>query len=128
MPVTAPARETLDLRVLGDFEVDEVLYEAEEPVVFTVRVGSGQRMLAYLADHNAEGRWLVLAPCSASGLTGLRDGTSSVVDALAASWMWLAVLDGTRPSRLWAIERSDLPDTRLPSRGLRLLPSTSRSS
>jgi hypothetical protein len=124
VPVSEPVnRPTIDLQLFADFKVEEIIYEAEEPIVFTALVSGGQRVLAYLADHNSAGRWLVMAPCTARTLAALQDGTATVFDTLTASWMWLANLaDDGHPSRAWSIDSTDLPAGHLPSRDLPLLP------
>lgn len=123
MPVTVPAKApAIDLLLLGDYRVDEILYEAEEPIVFTVVAGA-QTLLAYLADHNADGRWVILAPCGAKLLASLRSGSVTVRDALTSSWTWLANLDESgRPLRAWTVDADTIPVGHLPEPGLPLLP------
>lgn len=123
MAVTAPThRPLLDRARLGDFWVGEVLYEAEEPIVFTVMVSESQTLLAFLTDHDAH-RWLILAPCNAKTLQGLRDGSLPVRDALTASWTWLAQMGpGDQPERVWEIEAGDVPEEHWPAPGVPLLP------
>jgi hypothetical protein len=71
MAVTAPThRPLLDQARLGDFRVGEILYEAEEPIVFTVLVSGSQTLLAYLMDH-AACRWLVLGKTIRKHLEGI---------------------------------------------------------
>lgn len=123
MPLTPPdGRSAVPLAWLGSPTPREVLYEAEAPVVFTVENASGQAMLAYVADEDATGRWLLLAPCTDSSLNDLRDGRSPVREALEASWMWLARVEGGAWTAAWACNLGDLPADYLPTPGLLLTP------
>ncbi len=122
MPLTPPdGRSVVPLPWLGNPTPHEVLYEAEAPVVFTVENASGQAMLAYVADEDATGRWLLLAPCTDSSLDDLRDGRSAVREALEASWMWLARVEGGAWTAAYACKLGDLPEDYLPTPGLLLM-------
>jgi hypothetical protein len=123
MAVTAPThRPLLDRARLGDFRVGEVLYEAEEPIVFTVMVSGSQTLLAYLTDH-AACRWLILAPSDATTIQALREGRLALRDALSRSWNWLAQMgDGELPVHAWEIEMTDVPEEHWPAPGALLLP------
>lgn len=124
MPLTAPpAAAELPKGVLGSAVPEEILYEAEEPVVFTLRTALGQRVLAYLADASATTRWLLLTPCGDALLTDLKRGRVPVREALEQSWVWLATLDNRDEwSDAWAIELGDIPPDHLPQPGVMLLP------
>jgi len=123
MSLSAPVgKSAIDPARLGEFRVDEVLYEAEEPIIFTIDIGGSQRLLAHLADHGAH-RWLILAPCNAKTLQGLRDGSLPVRDALTASWTWLAQMGpGAQPACVWEIDAADVPEEHWPAPGVPLLP------
>src|ERR1019366_6782006 len=124
MPVTIPAGcPSVDLASLGDFKVSEILYQAEEPIVFVVSIDSRRKLVAYLADHNAEGRWLLVAPCGTRSLKELKSGSLPVRDALLDSWTWLVRLGADeRPQAAWLVGESDIPTHHLPSENLPLLP------
>lgn len=124
MPLTAPEhRPQLPLEVLGSAEPVEVLYEAEEPVIFTLHTGLDQRVLAYLADATPEARWLLLAPCGDRLLEELRGGRVSVREALESSWLWLAKLDNDDCwTEAWSVDLRELPSAHLPEPGVMLLP------
>jgi hypothetical protein len=114
--VTAPTnRPAVDLGSLGAFTIDSVLYEAEEPIVFTISVDASRKLIGYLADHNTEGRWIIVAPCGPKTLTDLMSGSLPVREALTASWMWLVQVGANhRPIAAWTIDESTIPDGHLP--------------
>lgn len=124
MPLEAPTGATmLPLEMLGSAEPDEVLYEAEEPIVFTLRTAVHQRVLAYLADASSTARWLLMAPCSDELLSDLKAGRVPVREALVASWLWLGRLDDhDQWKAAWAVNADDLPPEHLPAPGVMLLP------
>lgn len=124
MPLTEPSSaRAVDPALLGTAAVEEVLYEAEEPVIYTTRDASGQLLLAYVADQTPDATWLVLAACAPRVIEDLKRGRLAVRDALTASWMWLArrAPDGTL-SKAWAITPEHLPPEHLPAAGTPLLP------
>ncbi|NOY93918.1 MAG: hypothetical protein GXP55_22270 [Deltaproteobacteria bacterium] len=101
----------------------EILYEAEEPIVFTLRTAMGDRLLAYLADATATARWLIMAPCSEQLLTDLKQGRLPLRDALDASWTWLGKLDNDDHwEGAWAVRLEDVSQDHLPAAGAMLLP------
>ena len=124
MPLTAPdGAPRVPDGVLGSAEPIDVLYEAEEPVVFTLRTLQGQRLLAYVADATADARWVILVPCGDALLHGLQVGRVAVSDALTSSWAWLAQLDDEgRWLGAWVVEAAALPPEHLPRPGVMLLP------
>lgn len=124
MALTMPDKATaLPEGILGPAEPEEILYEAEEPVVFTLVTALGQRVMAYLADATPDTRWLLLAPCGDRLLDDLKQGRVPVRDALQASWVWLAKLgNDDQWQGAWAVEVADLPDLHLPQPGVMLLP------
>lgn len=123
MSLTMPSTRQVPLSALGSIDPVHVLYEAEQPIVYTVLSASGDQLLAYVADETPVGRYIVLAPCGRAALAALQRGGLAVRDALTASWMWLALL---RPGVGWvdarAIEPSDLQLGYLPAPGTFLLP------
>ena len=124
MSLARPEREPLDPSPLPERLVPEdVLYEAECPVVFTARSSGGQLLLAYAADDAPDGAWFIVTPLTARTLEALRRGALPLRDALTSSWMWLAHegRDG-RLDAVWAVEASELPDEHLPAPGVPLLP------
>lgn len=124
MPLTAPEhRPRLPLDLLGSPHPVVVLYEAEEPVLFTLLTALEQRVLAYLADATSDARWLLLAPCGDQLLADLQAGRVTVRDALESSWLWLAKLDNDdRWNAAWSIDPRDLPADHLPKPGVMLSP------
>lgn len=100
--------QELPLATLDGFELERVLYEAEAPIVFTAIAAVGS-LLAYQADDNAEGEWLVLAPTSPRIVADLEAGSLGVREALTSSWMWLALRTGGRIAHVWTVTESDLP-------------------
>lgn len=104
--------------------VQEVLYEAEQPIVFlTYSSVLGQPLLAYLADENSEASFVILASASSEKINNLKEGTIGVREALVSDWMWL--VRGSHSSgvaKIWAIKESDVPDGCLPVHGTPLLP------
>jgi hypothetical protein len=124
MPLTAPPPESaLPPGILCAAEPVEVLYEAEEPVIFTLMTAFQQRVLAYLAWSTSDARWLLLAPCGDQLLDDLKHGRLPVRTALTASWLWLAKLSNDDNwEGAWVVDIDDFPQEHLPERGVMLLP------
>lgn len=124
MPLTAPSQAPLlPDGILGSAEPAEILYEAEEPVLFTLTTAMQQRVLAYLAEGTPDARWLLLAPCGDQLLDDLKHGRIPVRAALEASWLWLAKLDNDNNwTGAWTVDIESFPQEHLPERGLMLLP------
>ena len=123
MPLTRPSGSSaLPPELLGSAAVHEVLYEAEVPVVFTIRTDAGLYLLAYLAQES-DVLWYVLAPCSEAQVSALKSGRLAVRDALLESWTWLATqtYDGEWRD-LWTVAASALPDEHLPRAGVMIRP------
>jgi hypothetical protein len=121
--LTTPHVSPLPPGILGSAEPVEILYEAEEPVIFTLTTRFQQRLLAYLAWVTPDARWLLLAPCGDQLLEGLKQGRVPVRAALEASWLWLAKLgNGDSWDGPWAVDPATFPQEHLPERGLMLLP------
>jgi hypothetical protein len=124
MPMTEPkGAHMVEPALLGSMEVEEVLYEAETPVLFTTKTASGQPLLAYTTEEAADATWLVFAACTPRTIADLKSGRLAVREALTSSWMWLAqrTPDG-KISKVWAITPDHLPQEHLPAPGTPLLP------
>lgn len=103
--------------------INEILYEAEQPVVFTTASIQGQELLAYLADETECSRFIVVAPAAQSSITKLKQGVIGVRESLSATWLWLVKEDTSVPtSEAWTITESQIPDGYLPKPGTPLLP------
>lgn len=104
--------------------IHEVLYEAEQPIVFlTYSSVLCQPLLAYLADEESEESSIILASASSEKISNLKKGIIGVREALVSDWMWLvrgSHSDGA--AKIWAIRESDVPDGYLPVHGTPLLP------
>lgn len=113
----------VDPTLLGSVEVEEVLYEAETPVLYTTKTASGQPLLAYTAEEATDATWLVFTACTLRTIADLKSGRLAVREALTSSWMWLAqrTPDGTIV-KVWAITPDHLPPDHLPAPGTPLLP------
>jgi len=116
-------RTSINPEFLGEYRVREILYESQAPLIFTITTSFNQPMLAYVADELPEGDWVVLAPCGSSTISDLKEGRTSVREALTNSWIWLAFLEaGAKWTKAYAIEASDLPEEHLPRPGALLYP------
>ncbi len=91
MPMNEPnGAHMVDPALLGSVEVEEVLYEAETPVLYTTKTASGQPLLAYTAEESTDATWLVFTACTPRTIADLKSGRLAVREALTSSWMWLA--------------------------------------
>jgi hypothetical protein len=119
MPLSQPPQaRVVPTELLSGFTALDVLYEAEAPVVFMATTGLGQKLIAYGADEDTSGGWIILAPCSARTIEDLREGRIAVREALTTSWLWLARRDRDRNiPEAWAVGPEDLPPQYLPSAG-----------
>jgi hypothetical protein len=124
MRLTRPERASSSPSPIGEqLVVEEVLYEAERPVVFTTRSTAGQLLLAYVAADADDGAWYVLTACTQRLLEGLRSGRVPVRDALTSSWMWLVQEDASgKLLGIWSITEEELPEAHLPAPGTPLFP------
>jgi hypothetical protein len=122
VPLERPQdRAQVPLEWLGTGEPAEILFEAQEPVIYTITGSLGQTMLAYVADESPSGQWIILAPTSSGVVKKLNEGILTVLEAITGSWMWLAKKVGNRFSEAWVIEPSDIPSEHLPTPGTPLL-------
>lgn len=127
MTLANPNAPALPSGLLGSATPERILYEAEEPVVFTLRSAQGQLLLAYLADASASSRWLLLVPCGQATLSALEQGRLPVLDALQSSWAWLAQVDEDDEWQgVWVVDWSKFPVAHLPKPGVLLLPEHER--
>jgi len=111
------------IELLGAATPVKVLYEAEEPVVFTLNSAVGERLLAYIADSTSETRWVLLTPCGDQLLDELMSGRLPLRSALERSWLWLARLDNEDHWQgVWAVCLDELPSEHVPVPGVMLLP------
>lgn len=103
--------------------IREVLYEAEQPIVFVTQTKQGQKMLAYLAGEQPGVQHHVLAPATDSSIQRLQTGSLGIREALTDTWMWLVTQDTrTQSAQVWSVVPSDLPNEHLPRPGTPLLP------
>jgi hypothetical protein len=124
MPLSIPTNGAIHPDLIGSISITEVLYEAESPVVYAARSSTGHELLAYVADEAKDAIYLILAPSSAATTAAMKKGQLAVLDALFASWTWLAQLrayDGPIDS-LWKIDLQHFPAEYLPCAGTPLLP------
>lgn len=102
---------------------EEILYVAEQPIVFTLRTTIGQQLLAYVADEEPDFTWVLLAPCTEGMLRDLRDDRLAVREALLGSRLWLARRDPEqRWDGCWSVEPAEIPEDHLPRPGTLLHP------
>jgi hypothetical protein len=122
MPIVHPDRDELPTGLLNaELLVDEVLYEADYPILYITRTAQDQPLLAYVADDTAEGITTLLAPISSAQIDLLRCGGLGIREALTSSWLWMHFFDGER-RRLWATTVDEIPAIHLPVAGTPLLP------
>ncbi|HRI49518.1 MAG TPA: hypothetical protein PLW65_05000 [Pseudomonadota bacterium] len=106
----------MSARILDHFVPADVLDDYDGPRLFTVRDDHGQTLLAYLYndEETAEGAEYLVVPFDDDGITALRAGRMTILEALSQRWLWRAVghLGGTAkltPTRLSAFDESMLP-------------------
>jgi len=121
MPIDRPAHNPLPSGLLGpELPLDEMLYEADTPVLFVTHTSQGQPLLAYVADDSGHDMVTLLCPLSPAVLDALKRGALGVREALSASWLWMHVSDGER-SDVWATDINTFPSSHLPVPGTPLL-------
>lgn len=109
MPIIPPdSAQSLPKSLLDGFTIQEVLYEAESPVVFTAVTHFGLTFLVYLADEHETGDWLVLAPTSKRIVDALHEGQVGVRETLTKSWIWLVKRVAGQVEAVWALESADM--------------------
>ncbi len=104
----------------GKLRVEQVLYEAEAPVLFLTSTEQGQQLLALVIADNDNTTSTLLAPTTEKIIEELRQGHVSVRDALTSSWMWL-LENNPEHNGLWRISPTDV-DRYLPLQGTLLFP------
>lgn len=95
----------------------EVLYEAEEPIIYVSQITSNLRLLIYLAEASGSCDWLVAAPIGGERLLSLKAGFLPVRAALFESWTLLCRRSREGSLQFWSIEEDDLPPHCLPLAG-----------
>lgn len=123
MYLNIPTTDSLPSDLLDTpLPIDEVLYEAEAPIIYLTHTKHGQIMLAYLADETEEGLITFLSPISKERCTLLKNGCLSVREAITASSLWFHLFKSNGEHQFWAIDPSDIPNDYLPIEGTPLLP------
>lgn len=79
----------------GRFEIlepEEILYELENPKIFTSKDG-GELVLVYESFVNLSESCInyIVTPTSSSIINALKDGAKSVIQALDQPWVWIVV-------------------------------------
>jgi hypothetical protein len=105
------------------FEPDEVLYEFDGPRVFTLRDCEGELNLSCWSDEQDSTSRYVVVPTTGKIVHDLRQGDSSVYDALNQPRCWLCdVTHGGKIVRCERIEFDQIPADSLPAPGTLLMP------
>lgn len=92
----------------------EVLYEAEEPIIYVSQGPPGLKLLVYLAEVQDSGEWLFVAPIGDSQLKSLKAGFTPVRAALFESWCLQCHRARDGKLRFWSVNQSDIPNAFLP--------------
>ena len=109
--------------VVWPLPIDQVLYEAEQPIVFLTHSITGQSLLAYLVQESTVGADYILASASPQKIQQLEQGAVGVREALCADWMWLLRQNAEAGTfDLWSVNEALVPDDFLPIPGTALLP------
>lgn len=117
MPITPPDRDALPQGLLrAELPIDELLYEADTPVLYVTHTVQGQPLLAYVADDSTQLTTTLLAPLSDGLLDALKRGALGVREALSSSWLWMHVSDGQHLDA-WVTEIDEIPGLHLPVPG-----------
>ena len=107
------ARSQISLGIT-ELSLVEVLYEAEEPIIYVALGPPGLRLLVYLAEAQDSGEWLLVAPIGDSQLKSLKAGFTPVRTALFESWCLQCYRARDGELRFWSISESDVPAEFLP--------------
>ncbi|MBF0548934.1 MAG: hypothetical protein HQK60_00220 [Deltaproteobacteria bacterium] len=106
------------------FPPEEMLYEYNEPLIFTFKTPLNGLAIAYLSDDQDDILRYVVAPTRPSIVDKLKLGTISIREALDQPIMWLVDITttdwGVRKS--WQIQIKDLPEDALPEADVLLYP------
>jgi hypothetical protein len=114
----------VDAGLFAPFKPLEVLYDFDGPRTFTHLDRDGQLCLAHWCDEGQEGMRFLIVPFTEQLVRKLKDGESSLLDALNQPRLW--AVDVTHSGELreaWAARLADLPQDVLPLPGTMLLPS-----
>ncbi|RKT45547.1 hypothetical protein [Thiocapsa rosea] len=119
--------QAVELVHIGALQPIEVLYQFEQPCIFTATIPSGSLVLAYLVEELEQDerfRYL-LATTAAKTVEDLKTGAISVREALLRGSLWLADLgiDDLVPKQVFSLSADQLPTDALPEPGTMLLPS-----
>lgn len=111
-----------DIGAFGGVEPDEVLYEFDGPRIFTANSSFGT-LLYFLAEEDDGVSRFIAAPTNPQVIERLKNGISSVRDALNQPWIWVLDIsfDGT-PQKSWRCTLADVPADALPKPGVMLWP------
>lgn len=106
----------MSVRILNHFVPAEVLDQYDGPRLFTVKDNYGQTLLAYLYndEESEDGAEYLVVPFDQDGVTALRTGRMTILEALSQRWIWHAVghLGDTAkltPTSLSALDEATLP-------------------
>ncbi len=114
--------KSVPIERFAPFEPDEVLYEFDDPRIFTVCDSDGELNLAYWSDEDVAICRYVVVPTTDKILQSLRRGEISVYEALNQPRCWLC--DLTHQGEFFACQRVDfesIPKDSLPAIGTRLV-------
>ncbi len=121
------ALQVIDLVHIGVLYPVEVLYQFEQPCIFTANLPSGSQVLAYLVEEleQEECYRYLLATTAVETIADLKAGVLSVRKALLRGSLWLADLgmSDLLPKQVFSISVEQLPVDALPEPGTMLLPS-----
>jgi hypothetical protein len=112
------ALQAIDLVHIGALHPVEVLYQFEQPCIFTADLPSGSQVLAYLVEElEQEERYrYLLATTAVETIADLKAGALSVREALLRGSFWLADLgmSDLLPKQVFSISVKQLPADALP--------------
>ncbi|SOC16884.1 hypothetical protein SAMN05877809_10915 [Rhodobacter sp. JA431] len=96
------------------FEVGEVLYEFDEPLIFRAKVGPLDCLLNKVSSRNG-GSYYLAAETKDDIISALKDGNISVRGAFLSKSYWIFFWRfGSKELAYWRIDHSDLPKKFLP--------------
>ncbi|MBF0507850.1 MAG: hypothetical protein HQK57_02865 [Deltaproteobacteria bacterium] len=106
------------------FPPEEMLYEFNEPLIFTFKTPWNGLAIAYLSDDQDDILRYVVAPTRPSIVDKLKSGTISIRDALDQPIVWLVDIttSGWSVRKAWQIQLEDLPEDALPEPDVLLYP------
>lgn len=106
----------MSTHMLNHFVPAEVLDEYDGPRLFTVQDDSGQTLLAYLYndEETEEGAEYLVVPFDDDGVTALRAGRMTILEALSQRWIWRAVGHLGATAKLTPTRLSDFDEAMLP--------------